>query len=268
MIVTGQLIFVVILTILAVIVGRQVGLWENLPVVTATIWFLTSGFSLLFSLGQAAEDKGLFRGKIKAVLVPSGVVAALCNIAIFPFWLEFLIFPILSAFIAISIIQSSQPSASVARFFLSIYVIVLIFVAAKGLVESPETWMPLAQGILLPIWLTVGSLPYLSLLITAERYRFDSGAKCKIVREADYGTDWPLTVDSAKLCFRSGHRAVWVEVDGTRYGVNGTAKSVLRKNGYKCRDIEEIWKDDPIFDGAKVSIHRLLQDGFALEQDD
>ena len=31
----------------------------------------------------------------------------------------------------------------------------------------------------------------------------------KEVRSSDYGSDWPLTIDSAKLCCR--FRAVWVE---------------------------------------------------------
>ena len=264
--ITGQLIFVVILTILAVMVGRSLGFWETLPVITAMTWFLTSGCSLLFAIGQIGDDRGLFREKIRTVLVPSGLVVALFNIAIFPFWLEVLLFPILVILVFISIVCSSQPSAGIAKLCRLVYVIALMFVAVKGLVEYPETWKSLIQGILFPIWLTLGSLPYLSLLIAAERYRFKSGSKCKIVSAADYGSDWPLTVDSANLCCR--HSAVWVEVDGKIYGINGTAKGMLRQNGIKCFDLEEIWRDNPKFYGMKVSIHRLLQDGFALEQDE
>ena len=266
MTVTGLLIFVVVLSMLAVIAGRFVGLWETLPVITATTWFLTSGFSLLFSLGQVGDDNGLFRAKIKAVLVPSALIAVLFNFAILPFWLEFIIFPILFILVGVTIIHSSRPRAGVARFCISVYAAVLIFVAIKGLVESPETWKSLAQGILFPIWLTLGSLPYIFLLIVAERYRFDSMVKSRIVRKADYGQDWPLTVDSAKLCSR--HHAVWVEVDGKRYGVNGTAKGILRHNGYERLDLGEIWRDNPKFDGSKVSIHRLLEDGFTLGEDE
>ena len=92
---------------------------------------------------------------------------------------------------------------------------------------------------------------------------------------SEYAKDWPLTVDTARLCCR--FRAVWVEVNGKKYGVNGTARPLLKKYGFECPDLNEIWKDHPDKEkwleasgtdgediGWKVSIHRLIQDGLAL----
>lgn len=262
LVLTGLLLFVIVLTILAVIFGKLTGFWENIPVITAMTWFFTAGFPSLASL----SNRGLIDAKIRAGIALPAFIAAFFNVAILPFWLEALIFPILVILIGVTIMHSSRPSAGVAKFCLSVYAIVLIFIAAKEILAYPETWKSLVQGILFPIWLTLGSLPYLTLLTVAERYRFDSGVKSRIVSEADYGPDWPLTVKSAKLCCRQS--AVWVEVNKKRYGVNGTAKVVLHNNGHKCFDLGEIRRDDPKFDWEKISANQLIQDGLALEKDE
>ena len=132
------------------------------------------------------------------------------------------------------------------------------------------------NSLLLPIMLIVGTLPYIQLLVLVERFRFSRGAKCTTVTSSEYAKDWPLTVDAARLCCR--FRAVWVEVNGKKYGVNGTARPLLKKYGFECPDLNEIWKDHPDKEkwleasgtdgediGWKVSIHRLIQDGLALE---
>ena len=54
---------------------------------------------------------------------------------------------------------------------------------------------------------------------------------------ATEGLAWPLTVESARLgCTQM---ARWVEVDGTRYGLNGLASE---ERGYA--EIEDIWAVD------------------------
>ena len=205
---TALLLFVIVLTTLAVIVGRAIGLFEVIPGITATVWFLTSGCSLLFSLDQSENGSGLLRDKIRSVLAPSALCAAMFNVAILPFWWEVALLPILTALVYASIAHSSRA----ANWGLSVYAVGLIFIAIVNLIEAPATWKDLTQAIVFPIWLTLGTIPYLYLLPKAERYRFESGVKSKIVRAADYGTEWPLTVNSAKLCCI--HQAVWVEVDG------------------------------------------------------
>ena len=151
----------------------------------------------------------------------------------------------------------------------------LILGVVADLVGDPSSWRSPTQAILMPIALTVGTLPFIHLLVV-ERLRFRRGAKCKTVRSSDYGEDWPLTVDSARQCCR--FRAVWVEVNRKKYWLNGTAEPILKKYGYASRELNEIWRDHTGkwklaeasgSDGRdvewRVSIHRLLQDGLALE---
>ena len=88
------------------------------------------------------------------------------------------------------------------------------------------------------------------------------------IRQSNYGADWPLTVNSATLhCevvrrFQGvTKRAVWVEVRGEKYGVNGTARGWLGETRWKLHDI---WLDDSDFPGNKVSVDPLIQDGLVL----
>ncbi len=261
-VVTALLLFVVVLTTLAVIAGRIVSLFEVVPGITATVWFLTSGFSLLLSIDQRESGRGLLRAKVRTVLAPSAFFAALFNVAILPFWWEVALLPIVTSLVYASIVQSSRA----ANLGLLLYALALVLVVIVGLVESPASWKPLMQAIVFPIWLTLGSIPYLFLLTRAEKYRFESGVKSKIVRAEDYGTEWPLTVNSAKLC--CVYRAVWVEVDEEKYCVNGTSSGLLSKYGYESHNLKEIWRPNPEFEGVYVSIHRLIQDGLSLEQDE
>ena len=261
-VVTALLLFVVVLTTLAVIMGRAVGLFEVVPGITATVWFFTSGFSLLFSLDQSENGRGLLREKIRTVLAPSAFFAALFNVAILPFWWEVALLPVVTALVYASIVHSSRA----ANLGLLIYAVGLALVVIVSLIETPTTWKDLMQAIMFPIWLTIGAIPHLFLLMKAERYRFESGVKSKIVRAEDYGAEWPLIVNSAKLCCI--HRAIWVEVDGKKYGVNGTSRGLLSKYGYESYDFKEIWRPNPAFEGVYMSIHRLLQDGFSLCRDE
>ena len=189
---------------------------------------------------------------------------------------ELLLIPILFVLVIAVYANRSTVLTIVSSALLMAYAVGLISGVIIDLVNDPGTWRSVTQAILLPIALTVGTLPYIQLLVLVERFRFSRGAKCKMVTSSEYGKDWALIVDSARLCCR--FRAVWVEVNGKKYGVNGTAMSLLKKYGYACPELNDIWRDHPDkerwvevsgTDGEamdwKVSIHRLIQDGLALE---
>ena len=187
------------------------------------------------------------------------------GVAILTFWWELILVPIL-VFLAIAL-NSNRSTAlkNVSTVLLSACALGMIYKVSIDLVADPETLQSLGQAIILPLVLTVGTLPYIQLLVVVEQFRFSMTAKCKRVRSGEYGKDWPLTVASAELCYKS--QAVWVEVNGREYGVNGFAGPILKSYGYAYFDLDEIWRDQPDGEdmGPKVSIHRLIQDGLALE---
>lgn len=272
LVITGLIVLVAILTTLAVIVGRPLGLLDTLPVITALVWFLTSGFSLLLSIGEMQENRGIILSKVRAVFLPSALIAAVFGVPVLPLWWEILVAPFLLALVVISIKYASRPSATAANVVLLIYASILIIVAVMELLESAAAWRALAQGILFPMWLSLGSLPYVSLIIIIARYWFDSGVKSKIIYAADYGADWPLTINSVKLCCK--HSAVWVEHDRRKYGLTGPAEILLRKKGHRCFELEEIWGyrevlfSNPTEFEMRIPVGRLLRDGLALEHEE
>lgn len=86
------------------------------------------------------------------------------------------------------------------------------------------------------------------------------GAEGTEVSRDDFGSSWPLTVDSGTLRCEGegGFGAVVINADGTDYAVNGVAKG----QGYE--PIDPIWADDPELAGLKVSIGPLIDRGLAL----
>ncbi len=254
------------LATVAVCLGRIAGLWETLPIVTVSVWFVSSGVGLLLNSDNLREKGGKLK-RASAVLTPAAIIAAFTNIAILSFWWEVALLPLLGILGVILAYYDSKDRShqvySYVKMVLMLYTIIIVVLAIKNLVEDPSTWKPLVQAVLMPIWLTFGALPYIHLLTLIERWGFSFLCTSKTVSSADYGNDWPLIVDSAKLCCKYG--AVWVEVNGRKYGLNGTAKALLPSRGYTCSDLTEIWKDHPQHEGIKVSIHRLLHDGLDLD---
>ena len=262
----GLLLVVTALATVAVWLGRIAGFWETLPVITVSIWTVSSGVGLLMNLSNFLEKDGEFK-KASAVLTPAAIVAALTNIAVLSIWWELGILPLLVFLsFAVAYYESKDHSHQLYKMAMTIltcYTLLLVALATKTLIEDPTTWRSLAQGALLPAWLAIGALPYIRFLILVERWRFSFRCPNKAITSVEYGNDWPLIVESAKLYCK--HRAVWVEVDRKKYGVNGTSKGLLPRWGLTCLDLDEIWKDAPDLEGAKVSVHRLIQDGLALE---
>ncbi len=252
------------LSTLVVILGRGVGLWETLPIVTAIIWTLTTGFSLLLHIGDFFDNRITFRTKAIQVVVPSTIITEIVSVAIFQLWLEIILLPALFVLTLAMYSKRETGSPIVLTIMLLMYPLGLVSLLIMDFIDDPETWRPVIQAVVFPIVLTMGALVYFSLLLQIERLRFSIGAKRRKITASQYGSEWPLTVDSAKLCCR--HNAVWVEVRGKKYGINGTSKSLLEKRGHQCSDIQEIWKDHPEVDGLKVNIGRLIQDGLALCQ--
>ena len=85
------------------------------------------------------------------------------------------------------------------------------------------------------------------------------------VTRKDYGKGWPLTVESATLHCRNSHGAgigsVTITINGTEYGLNGTAKNSERWPDFP----RSLWRDDPeLGHGIKESIGPLIQKGLAL----
>jgi hypothetical protein len=82
------------------------------------------------------------------------------------------------------------------------------------------------------------------------------------VSRADYGKDWPLTVESGTLHCEDPGAVTFTADNGTTYWVNGTAGNQAKTRGWA--DIRSIWADDPAYAGLKINIGPLIDDGLKL----
>lgn len=86
--------------------------------------------------------------------------------------------------------------------------------------------------------------------------------KRQVVSRAEFGNQWPLTVDGGTLrCkFPDSERpqvhALLIEVGYETYALNGVAKTHAARNGW--RDVREIWRDNPHIPGTKVPVSPLV----------
>lgn len=98
----------------------------------------------------------------------------------------------------------------------------------------------------------------------------------KIIYKADYGNDWPFTVDKGVL--KCSSNQVLFIVNGKRYAINGTAQGLASSLGYSA--VEEIWAYDSAMRQQllakgysrveleeikpRISVGRIIQDGLKL----
>ena len=82
------------------------------------------------------------------------------------------------------------------------------------------------------------------------------------VSRADFGEEWPLTVDSGVLSCEGAGSVYFTADDGRRYAVNGTAMTAG-----DAQRIDAIWADDPTGLSPKKNIGPLIDDGLKLCED-
>ena len=171
LVITGLMSVVLVVVVATEALKWAVGVAELIPVVATAFWFFTSGFSLLLKLGESYEERTVVFRKAGEVLVPAAAVTALVDFSILPLWWELFLFPVLIILFLISELghstsdsrEDGQPSAGIAKALLIVYLLALICLAAKGVIQNPNTWGALVQTFWVPAFLTIGALSYLKL---------------------------------------------------------------------------------------------------------
>ena len=252
----------------AVFSGKVLGNWDAFPIVVTTIWTSTSGVALLFEYDNALKENRFFLRSAAKALAPAFVVTELVSFSILPLWLEIVTIPFLFLLGVMAakpgIVKIPKMLTTLSTTLLLAYVLTLVSLTMRSGFNGSESWQSITQHILLPVWLALGALLHLRLLVLFERKRFTFRCKRKMITQEEYGASWPLTVDSARLCYAM--QAVWVEVKGKKYDLNSMAKIVLPRHGHDYCDLREIWKDDPDIEGSKVNVGPLIDAGCALGQ--
>lgn len=92
-----------------------------------------------------------------------------------------------------------------------------------------------------------------------------SAGKIELLDAADYGADWPLTLEEVHLLCLDGNAVVASDPEsGRMYPLNGTAN--VKAARLALEPLAPIWRDDPAAPGAKLSVAPLIERGLALCQ--
>lgn len=100
-----------------------------------------------------------------------------------------------------------------------------------------------------------------SILSMSNSLAIHKNKKSNILSVHEFGEKWPFIVDEGEVRCVDGMFIVF-SVKGIIYAVNGTARSAMKKNGW--RDVYEIWKDNPELPDSKISISPIIDRGLEL----
>ena len=130
--ITGLLVCVSALTVFAVIAGRAVGLFSELPVFSASLWFIAALFPLAGRSVRTGSWYSALREHLMLCLSIPASTAAILSVATLPFWWEFVLTPILLTIVCTSGYESGRRFSSLIRIFLIAYTLILAIVAVNG----------------------------------------------------------------------------------------------------------------------------------------
>ena len=264
---SGLLLVTAAVSVSAVYLGRSLGAFETLPVVTSIVWSCTSGISLMVTkIGHSNGERIAVRALTKTV-APATILSILLNFSVMGIWWEISTFPFVTAFGILAVFASLKDEyVRVARLLNRAFVIwtlAMLSRAIYSLLHESDAWASLVESVAYPLVLTVGSLPYIYAIAQYDKLRFILGCASRMVTAEEYGDRWPLTVERARLCCR--HQAVWVKVNRKKYGVNGLSYSLLKRHGLTVHKLEKIWRPNPEIEGLRMNIGPLIEDGLKLE---
>lgn len=79
----------------------------------------------------------------------------------------------------------------------------------------------------------------------------------------EYGKKWPFAVDEMEV-YCSGYAEIYGKAsNGKTYALNGAAKGASNDN-HSISKVEEIWLDDPDWEGLKISYGDFISKGLTL----
>jgi len=83
------------------------------------------------------------------------------------------------------------------------------------------------------------------------------------ITKFEYGEKWPFSVDEVEV-YCSGYKEIYCKAsNGRTYALNGSAKGASN-NDPNISKVEEIWLDDPNWDGLKISYGEFITKGLEL----
>ncbi len=152
-----------------ILIANRIGIWSPALSTDTIFWFIGSASVLLFQLNRATGERGFFRKTAIATIEVTVFIEFFMTVTVFSLPVELLLQPVLFLLIATATYAALKPEYVQVKRLLDRLLAGLGFVLiAVVLVRIITEWDDLnlaAQGfaLALPIWLTLGLLPFLAL---------------------------------------------------------------------------------------------------------
>lgn len=156
---------------LIVLLLSRVQLWVTPMLKDTVVWFLIVGSVMLVNYSEVKKDRAYFERKILGVLGAVAIIEFIVNLYTFPFWIELLlIIPgifIITILLAYSSTKRQYISVKkVLGWVLAVVGLTLVVFALINIVNGFQDFATVKnlRGFLLPLWLTIATLPFIYLL--------------------------------------------------------------------------------------------------------
>lgn len=172
--------------------ANTLGLWDRSLLKEMIVWTAVSGFAVMFASTTADDDPKFFRKTFVAVFGINIAIEFIFGLASFPFWIEFILQPILTMLILLELVAKQDPKAApvaqVLEWVLAILGLVFIlgtlYQVGTHINEFDSTQQFRTFAML--IWLPIASMPFI------------------------YGLSWAMSFEqiAGQLRWRLGDRGV------------------------------------------------------------
>jgi hypothetical protein len=220
-------------TIGLVVLAHLIGLWGSDVRNDTVAWFITAGFAMLASASKVTEDR-FVRTAVRRSLAATAFVETFANLEVFGLVVELVLVPVLVFVGAMAVVSETKEEFAPVRRLVNVllsafgsFVLVYVVVRLLGDFDVGHT----ARALALPVWLTVGSLPFIYPLGLAAEYeqafmRINHRAADRIHRRrAKRALLRAAHVQAAELRGFGGH---WIP-DLTSAGSDAEARAVMHR---------------------------------------
>lgn len=156
--------------VMLVTLGRRANIWTPDLLKDSVIWFFVSAIALFMNAATAWNDERFFRRTITSALGLTAFLGFFFNLYVFHWAIELVLQPLLAAFVIMTAVAATKPEYRPAKTFLEVIralmgFVIFAFVTYRLIGAFATTdWNRTAREFALPIWLTIGLLPFIYLL--------------------------------------------------------------------------------------------------------
>jgi hypothetical protein len=165
-----QILIVVMLlgfwVMILVLIGSRIGIWNSTLIKGTLIWFVTAGLVMMFYAATSKTSTELIHRIELSALLISFVLAFYLNFHVFSLPVELMLQPFVAFLGVLAVVAGSRSEyaqvESLSKRMLGIVGLsILLYSTVRWVQDWQDTaWSAIALQVILPLWLSIGLLPF------------------------------------------------------------------------------------------------------------